>query len=311
MIAARDTAECQRLGRWLTAHLDGELDAVHNLEVEEHLETCTDCQDVLVTLRATRASLRQVVPMSAPLGLRERIGQSLAGERGQSAPLGDASPSPAAAEQAPSSQVEPGASVGVDPARPRRAHREPIGLRYVVPLAAAATVALVVGAIQLRQQDESTAKQSPREATSASVQGSSLDSLIDDLVAQHVHPPPPETTDPEGLERFDPYVGVRVRRPKFDRADAQYVGARMQRRGALLQYVLRDRRRVTVYVFDPKKVSMTENRLEARQIGKRQVYVGNVRGYTVAASERNGIGWALASELNDAESAKMVLSAAR
>jgi hypothetical protein len=78
-----------------------------------------------------------------------------------------------------------------------------------------------------------------------------------------------------------------------------------------LQYVLRDRRRVTVYVFDPKKVSMTENRLEARQIGKRQVYVGNVRGYTVAASERNGIGWALASELNDAESAKMVLSAAR
>ncbi len=299
------------MGRWLTAHLDDELDAVHTLEVEEHLETCADCQEVLATLRATRVSLRQVVPMRAPLGLQERIGESLAVERKDGAPLGEASESSLPEEQAPASQVEPSASVRAAPVRPRRAQREPIGLRYVVPLAAAATVALVVGAIQLQQQQESTAKDSPREATSASMQVSSLDSLIDELVAQHVHPPPPETTDPDGLERFDPYVGVRVRRPKFDRLDAHYVGARMQQRAALLQYVVRNRHRLTVYVFDPKKVSMKANRLESRQIGKRQVYVGNVRGYSVAASERNGIGWALASDLNDAESAELVLAAAR
>ena len=147
--------------------------------------------------------------------------------------------------------------------------------------------------------------------TSARVQGAELDSLVDDLVAWHAHPPPPETTDPDGLERFDPYVGVRVRKPHFDQVDARYVGARMQHRAALLQYVLRDRHRVTVYVFDPRKVPLKGKRLQERKIGERQVYVGNVRGYSVAASERNGIGWALASDLNDQENAELVLSAAR
>ncbi|MBW2452876.1 MAG: zf-HC2 domain-containing protein [Deltaproteobacteria bacterium] len=309
MSAARDASECQRLGRWLTAYVDDELDAVHTLEVEDHLGECEDCREYLTTLRATRTSLQEVASMRAPLALRERIEASLAAEgtvRTEGAEAsGEAPPSP-------TSQVEPSAAVRAVPTRPRRpARRDPIGLRYVVPLAAAATVALVLGVVQLQQREESTAKQGPEDAASASVQGASLDNLLEDLVAWHAHPPPPETTDPDGLEQFDPYVGVRVRKPRFDQVDARYIGARMQHRAALLQYVVRDRHRVTVYVFNPKQVPLKATRLQKRKIGERQVYVGNVRGYSVAASERNGIGWALASDLNDQENAELVLSAAR
>ncbi len=319
MNTAREASECQRLGRWLTAYVDEELDAVHTLEVEDHLSECEDCREYLTTLRATRTSLHEVASMRAPLALRERIEASLAADRavGSAAtdgaePAGEsAGESVGEAEPAPTSQVEPDAAAGAIPIRPRRARREPIGLRYVVPLAAAATVALVLGVVQLQQREESTAKQGAEDVTSARVQGAELDSLVDDLVAWHAHPPPPETTDPDGLERFDPYVGVRVRKPHFDQVDARYVGARMQHRAALLQYVLRDRHRVTVYVFDPRKVPLKGKRLQERKIGERQVYVGNVRGYSVAASERNGIGWALASDLNDQENAELVLSAAR
>src|SRR5690606_8408847 len=81
-----------------------------------------------------------------------------------------------------------------------------------------------------------------------------LDGLLEDLVAQHVHPPPPETTDPEGLRRFDPFIGVRVKAPQFDSVDATYVGARMHQRAALLQFVVRRQHRVTMYVFDPRRV---------------------------------------------------------
>jgi len=300
MSAARDASECQRLGRWLTAYVDDELDAVHTLEVEDHLTSCEDCREYLTTLRATRSSLQAVASPRAPLALRERIQASLAEERTEGATASDGVP-PSRAVPAPSAAA---------PAR-RRARRDSIGLRYVVPLAAAATLALVLGVAQLQQRPAPTADTEPDDATSATVRGASLDSLVEDLVAFHVHPPPPETTDPDGLERFDPYVGVRVRKPRFDRADARYVGARMQHRAALLQYVLRDRHRVTVYVFDPKKVPLKASRLQPRTVGERQVYVGNVRGYSVAASERNGIGWALASDLNDQENTELVLSAAR
>ena len=38
MSAARDTQACQRLDRWLSAYVDGELDVVHCLDVEDHIE---------------------------------------------------------------------------------------------------------------------------------------------------------------------------------------------------------------------------------------------------------------------------------
>ena len=72
MSAAPDTSVCQRYERWITAYLDGELDAVHCLEVEDHLETCEVCLEHVQHLQRTRSSLRRMVKTAAPSSLRER-----------------------------------------------------------------------------------------------------------------------------------------------------------------------------------------------------------------------------------------------
>jgi hypothetical protein len=91
---------------------------------------------------------------------------------------------------------------------------------------------------------------------------------------------------------------------------AKYVGARMHQRAALLQYVV-DRRRVTIYVFDPKRVPMRATRLRHQRVGADRVYVGELRGYTVAASEHNGVGYAMASDLPGEDTVELLVQAAR
>ena len=106
-----------------------------------------------------------------------------------------------------------------------------------------------------------------------------------------------------------PCGGVRVRPPRFEQKDVRWVGARMMPRAALLQYLVRDRQRLTMCVFDPHKVVMRPGRLAPRRLdGTNMVYVGHVRGYAVVASERDGVGYALASDLTDDESARLLVS---
>jgi hypothetical protein len=140
----------------------------------------------------------------------------------------------------------------------------------------------------------------------------SLDSILDELVALHAQPLPPETKNPDELPRFDPLVGVPVRRPAFKPFDATFDGARVHamrdRRAALLQYTLHNKHRVTVYVFDPKKMPVRESSLQPRR--ERAVYVGKLRGYSIAAAERSGVGYALASDLDAEESTALMLAAA-
>ncbi len=296
MNAAAERGECRRLERWLSAYVDAELDAIHSLEVEDHLADCALCTELHATLRATRCSLRRVLKATAPASLRERIGRTLEDEIQETQEDGVFH-----ARQPPTPAATPAAEAA-------RAPRM-IKLRYVVPLAAAATLALVLGASQLvRQNDEAIyAAGSPIPATAATV--ASFDGLIDELVRQHIRPPPVETTDPEALHAFEPHIGVKLQRPRF--AEARWVGARMQRDAALLQYVLRGRHRVSVYMFDPQRVPLRATRLHPRHVGSRSVFVGRVRGYSVAASERDGIGYALASDLTDDEAVQLLVSASR
>lgn len=324
MSPAQEKSECVRFDRWLTPYLDEELDAIHCLEVEDHLDVCPDCRDLVEGLRTTRNSLQRVCAVSAPSSLRERLAAKLAEERAKevdslephTAPTGLGTGELGAGElEGPVSTRDPGPSV-----RPA-AQPQLVKLRWVVPMAAAATIALVFGAMRLKDAEQPTAdaalseiQENPADYPTVGlpVAAPTLDHLVEDLVAQHLHPPPPETTDPDGLSRFDPYLGIRVRRPQFRHVQAQYVGARMHQRAALLQYVV-DRNRVTMYVFDPKKVPMrATHRLHHRQIGPDRVFVGELKGCTVAASEHNGIGYALASSsMKDDEAVQLLVQAAR
>ena len=314
MNAARDVSPCQRFDRWITAYVDDELDAIHALEVEDHLDECGLCSERVTQLKATRCSLKRQLSCKCPSALRARISQVLVdagGCTGQAASrTGQTTTAPLVEdEQAPASTQLPGAMVAASGGTPLWwGSVTMFRLRNIMPLAAAATVLLVFGVMRLQQQELTTALP-PRAHQGGAA--ATLDHLLEEMITQHAHPLPPETTDPNGLAKFDPYLGLHVRSPKFDIKNVRYLGARMMPRHATLHYKVRDRHRVSLYVFDAKRVPLRANRLRPKHIGARNVYVGNMRGYSVAASERNGIGYVLASDLPDDETAEMVLMAAR
>ena len=109
-------------------------------------------------------------------------------------------------------------------------------------------------------------------------------------------------------------VHVQVRRPAFKPLGASFNGARVHPvsdRGALLQvqYTVPDGKRITMYVFNPRVLPVQATRLEPRVVRHRPMLVGRLRGYSVAALEQSGVGYAFASDLDTDESTKMVLAA--
>ena len=85
----------------------------------------------------------------------------------------------------------------------------------------------------------------------------------------------------------------------------------MSDRGALLQvqYTVPDGRHLTIYVFNPRVVPMQATRLQPRVVRRHPMLVGRLRGYSVAALEQSGVGYAFASDLDTDESTKLVLAA--
>jgi anti-sigma factor RsiW len=277
--------DCLRFSMSIAPFVDGELDADHAVDVESHLASCTDCKERVALVRATRVSLRRTAVRVSPPQLRTKVLAAM--ER---------------------SRVGAAAGAPVSGRRPSRL----IGLRYAVSLAAAAGVVFAMGTSRyVRTRDAAT------EAASVggeAVPNVGIDALLEELVALHARPFPPDTTDPDQLPRFDPLVGVQIHRPMFQPFGASFQGARVHAvadRGALLQlqYTVGDGRRVTMYVFNPRVVPVQGSRLEPRMVRHRSILMGQLGGYSVAAAEQSGVGYAFASDLDPDESTKMVLAA--
>jgi anti-sigma factor RsiW len=271
--------ECALFSRCMSSYVDGELDPGHAVDMESHVVGCATCSERVAFLHAMRVSMKRTANKRAPEALQSRI---------QAAMLAEKQRVKTADREAPMGP-------------------KLIGWKYAATLAAAAGVALTFAAVK-----NDKAAPAPVIAKSGAAE-SGMDSLLEDLVALHAHPLPPETMNPEELERFDPLVGVPVRRPAFQPFVASFNGARVHqmrdRRAASLQYIVEGNHRVTVYVFDPRVVPMRDPRLEPRVVRERPVYVGKLRGYSIAAVERSGVGYALATDLGDERSAQLVLAA--
>ncbi len=281
---AKQMIDCPLFQNEIDHYVDGELDPAHVFDMEAHALACPRCTEQVALLRATRRSLKRVSITTAPASLRERCTAATAREKKR-----------AEQRQAVDEELNP----------------KLIRLRYAVGFAAAAGVVFAMGMSRYRHQHAMNADAS-MPSTDAPAQAG-FDTLIDDLVALHAHPLPPETTNPDEIQRWDPLVGVPIRRPAFQPFGGNFRGARVlahaDRRAALLQYTVLGGHRVTVYVFDPRAVAVSGTRLEPRLIRERPVYVGHVRGYSVAAAEQRGIGYALATDLDDDKSTDMVLAA--
>jgi hypothetical protein len=63
--------------------------------------------------------------------------------------------------------------------------------------------------------------------------------------------------------------------------------------------------RVTLYIYDASRFPLRAS-LEPRIVRDVPVFVGTRRGYSIAAAEQRGLGYAVATDLNDAQSAELV-----
>lgn len=286
MIALKKTSECALFARLMEPYIDGELDPGHAADMEGHVVDCALCSERVALTRATRQSLKRTHATRVPDALRARVATTIAQERQRSRPA-------RAMEDGPSRLIP---------------------MKFVAALAAAAGVVFAIGLSRSRVATP-TAPNLREEQPSADITAAGVDNMLDDLLALHKHPLPPEETNPEELERFDPLVGVPVRRPAFQPFGARFNGARLHamrdRRAVLLQYTVEGEHRVTVYVFDPRALPMSRaTSLTRRVVRERPVYVGKRGGYSIAAAERSdGIGYALATDLDDDESTRLVLAA--
>jgi anti-sigma factor RsiW len=269
---------CRRIAPLLDVFGDGELPADRVIEVEQHLVDCKLCAERVRFDAAVKASVRHsVAQQTAPsAAFKARLNAALAAERARE----DQADEPAPVQ------------------RP---------LRWRIPLAAAAAAGVMIGPIRSAQSPERPARFESSISTASSV-----DQLIDEFVQNHVRPQAPAVTEPGLISQLEPEVGVPVRMPSLQQYGAHWEGGgvlptpRSNRRAASFRYRL-DGHRVTLYVYDSQRFPLRAT-LEPRVVQDQPVYVGNRQGYTLAAVERRGVGYAVATDLNDRESAELVLA---
>jgi anti-sigma factor RsiW len=268
----------------LGPYLDGELEAEKLIEIDEHVGHCETCREEVQLLRAIRGSLKRVAHGVAPAGLRERIGNAMAAERAREGARADA--------VGDGTAVPPIVSLA--------------SWRTMVPLATAAALALMWGAATRATQSASNdARLEPAGVGN---------DLLAEIVAEHSSPLPVEVREPEDVRRLERYVGVPVRPASFKRdgMNARFEGARIvplhAQRATMLQYVVQtgtETRRVSLFVYDAQKIQIATANLAPREVGTAEVRVGREKGYSVAATERAGVGYVVTGDLDPDRSAEL------
>lgn len=299
--SSSDEVRCNSIARLLGAHADGQLDTAKTLEVDDHLAGCETCRERVALDTAIRGSLKKAVKRTTPDDVRARMLAAMAGETARE----DARTAAALPVSMPDSvrhQLETPGSGG----RPTMLRH----WRTMIPVASAAAIVLAWG----------FASRQPVSAGDASVAraGFGNDELVNQLVDVHSHPIHPETADPKMIRGFEREVGVPVRVGQLEK-NARFVGGRLLpvqggERTAMLQYEVAQPNggieRVSVFVFDPRRVQIRGSDLSPRAVGTAQVRVGQAHGYSVAVAQHGDVGYAVASDMDVDSSAQLVGHAA-
>jgi len=270
---------CRPVMAGLDAYADGELAPDQVLEIEAHLTECRSCSVRLELDHAVRKSLRRVTYASAVPSdaFRERIEKSLEAEAGRVEAL----------EQAE--------------ARPTM-----LSWGNIVPLAAAAAFALLWSATT---KPGGTIPPAPghQEAINGPV---NIEKLLDDIVERHLDRSAPAVTEASLLDHLEPEVGVPIHAPSLVQYGARWEGGSVvplrNERAASLRYRL-DGHRMTLYVFNAEHFPLS-SRFKKRVVRDEPVYVAWKRGFAIAATDRHGVGYAVASDLGEDEGAEIVAS---
>ncbi len=290
---------CARVrGPWET-FLDGELPADQMLELQAHLDQCRECADEVSLSRAVRSCARRVVlrdagvPGAAPAasdpgeagvseGFRARVSAALAREAEQEA-------------------------AEVRSASVRRVLRQWVPRAGALALSSAAAVVLWI-----RTNDVVEPTTDVTGGASAQAAVMEPEELLDRLLDVHSAPPEPEVTRPELVQQLERFVGVQMPLPVPTLAKygaiwqgGSVVRVRGDRPAAYLRYRTQDDHKVTVYVFNPSRIPLHAG-LEPRMYREQPVYEGYRRGYTIVAQLRRGVGYAVATDLDEPMSAELL-----
>jgi len=285
---------CERLGSLWETFLDGELPSPQVLELQAHLDGCADCSESLALSGAIRRTARQVVYDDAPLNeeLSARIEAALLREaREEREELERAS-------------------------RRRWLARAPQvgGLGAALAMAAALLFWLqsegTRGAQEGSESDElaQSGVHDDREARASRMLGPQ--ELLDLFIDYHTAPPMPEVTEPKLVPELERDVGVRVPLPSLAAYGAEWQGGSLvhvprTKPAAYLRYRTRDAHTVTVYVYNASRIPLHAS-LRQRMFRSEPVYERSWRGYSIAAQLRQGVGYAVATDLDEARSAELV-----
>lgn len=276
---------CRQVTALLDAFLDGELPADQTLSVEEHLSSCNTCGELLRLDSALRTSMKSAVrAASVPsVGFEERLNGALRAERER---MLEARPS----------------------ARPA-ANKRVAGAAWWLAMAAA--VSGFAWILARPEPARSPVASAPRPATpepTGVAAAETPEQALDELVRYHATPPEPQITEPSLVQRLEPEVGVPVHVPALKQYGASWEGGGVvpmkNQRAALFRYRVSNHP-VTVYVYDARRMPL-RSVLEPRVVHNQPVHVGERHGYSIAALEQRGVGYAVATDLNDDESAELV-----
>jgi anti-sigma factor RsiW len=270
---------CRHFVALLEPFRDGELSPAEVVEVEAHLDECEPCAERLRLGEALRMSLRAQVRSSAPVtsAFEDRIRMALSAEREREERL----------------------------SAPPDMHSRMLTWRGIMPIAAAAAVVMVWAAsANNRTTDSGTVAKGDIASTPASVE-----KLIDALVANHQRSSAPQFMEQTLLPQMEPEVGVPLRAPNLKTYGARFEGLSVvpvsNQRAASFRYSLSNHR-LTVYVYDASRMPVRTT-LQERVVNNAPVYVGSRHGVSIAATERsNGVGYAIATDLNKDEGAELV-----
>jgi anti-sigma factor RsiW len=273
---------CRHFAPLLEPFRDGELGPAEVVEVEQHLTECELCAERLRLAEAMRVSLKRAVRAEAAVteSFEARIRSALAAERAREERL----------------HAEHDANVRM------------LSWRSIVPIASAAAVVMLWAAsANNRPTDDSM----QRAGIDGPVAPPSVEKLLEDLVRNHERAAAPEITEPALLPQLEPEVGVPVSLPNFKQYGARWEGVSVvpvsNQRAASLRYRIAGHK-LTVYVYDASRMPV-RTKLQPRVVRDAPVYVGSRYGVSIAATERrNGVGYAVATDLNNDESAELVAS---
>lgn len=269
--------KCCEVRAYLEAYADSELAPERALDVEAHLSDCCPCQR---ELSLSRTVCRLTRSACAPSAISSEFEERLRGVLREEC-----------------LEIEN-----------HRLATLPLSWAAITPLAAAAAAAFW---FNFSTNRPGLAHSAPENMTDIMSAASGPDQLVEALVQHHSQPKPPRFTDTISVSRVvEPTLRLPIHLPDHDWNGAHFEGANIvnvrSAHAASLHYSM-GKHRITLYVYDPDELPLRTLRdLEPRVVGDRAVFVGQRRGYSIAACERQGVGYAVAGDLSDDESAELL-----